>query len=65
MTQDMKDVTSEVLAGLTDTMSPGARATAITAKARSIAATNAKPGEGITAQVLPLNEGLSYTCSHI
>src|SRR3989440_8976214 len=60
MTQDMKDVTSEVLAGVTDTMSPGARATAITAKARSIAAANAKPGEGITAQVLPLNEGLSY-----
>src|SRR5437016_9520713 len=60
MTQDMKDVTSEVLAGVTDAMSSGARATAITAKARSIAAANAKPGEGITAQVLPLNEGLSY-----
>src|SRR3989440_4310036 len=60
MTQDMKDVTSEVLAGVTDAMSPGARATAVTAKARSIAAANAKPAEGITAQVLPLNEGLSY-----
>src|SRR5213595_2252699 len=60
MTQDMKDVTSEVLAGVTDTMSPGARATAITAKARSIQAANAKPADGITAQVLPLNEGLSY-----
>src|SRR3989440_12409270 len=60
MTQDMKDLTSEVLAGVTDAMSSGARATAITAKARSIAAANAKPGEGITAQVLPLNEGLSY-----
>src|SRR5438067_6212108 len=60
MTQDMKDVTSEVLAGVTDAMSPSARATAVTAKARSIAAANAKPGEGITARVLPLNEGLSY-----
>src|ERR1044071_8120352 len=59
MTQDMKDVTSEVLAGVADTMSPSARATAITAKARSIAAANVKPAEGITAQVLPLNEGLS------
>src|SRR5881398_3249385 len=29
MTQDMKDVTSEVLTGVTDTMSAGARATAI------------------------------------
>jgi hypothetical protein len=60
MTQDMKDVTSEVLAGVSDAMSPDARATAITAKARSIAAANAKPAEGITAQVQPLNEGLSY-----
>lgn len=60
MTQDMKDVTSEVLSGISDTMSEAERATAITMKARSIAAANAKPTEGITAQVLPLNEGLSY-----
>ncbi len=60
MTVDMKDVSSEVLAGVSDTMSQGARATAIAAKARSIAAANAKPAEGVTAQVQPLNEGLSY-----
>ena len=60
MTQDMRDVTAEILAGVTDTMSADARATAITAKARSIAAASAKPADGITAQVLPLNEGLSY-----
>ncbi|HSQ23457.1 MAG TPA: S46 family peptidase [Pyrinomonadaceae bacterium] len=60
ITQDLKDVTSEVLSGVTDTLSPQERAAAIGAKTRSIQAANAKPAEGITAQVLPLNEGLSY-----
>ena len=60
ITQELKDVTNEVLSGVTDTMSAAERAGAITAKVRSIQAANAKPAEGITAQVLPLNEGLSY-----
>ena len=60
ITQDLKDVTSEVLSGVSDTMSPQERAAAIATKSRSIQAANAKPAEGITAQVLPLNEGLSY-----
>ncbi|MFN2576372.1 MAG: S46 family peptidase [Pyrinomonadaceae bacterium] len=60
ITQDLKDVTSEVLSGVNDTMSPQSRSAAISAKARSIQAANARPDDGITAQVLPLNEGLSY-----
>jgi hypothetical protein len=60
ITQDLKDVTSDVLSGVTDAMSPQERSAAITSKARAIQAANAKPAEGITAQVLPLNEGLSY-----
>jgi hypothetical protein len=60
ITQDLKDVTAEVLSGVTDDMSPQDRAAAIAGKTRSIQAANAKPAEGITAQVLPLNEGLSY-----
>jgi hypothetical protein len=60
ITQDLKDVTAEVLSGVTDEMSPQDRAAAIAGKTRSIQAANAKPAEGITAQVLPLNEGLSY-----
>jgi len=60
ITQDLKDVTSEVLSGVTDTMSAHARAAAIGAKIRSIQTANAKLDDGITAQVLPLNEGLSY-----
>jgi hypothetical protein len=60
ITQDLKDVTSEVLSGVTDTMSAQARSAAIGAKIRSIQTANAKPDDGITAQVQPLNEGLSY-----
>ena len=60
ITQDLKDVTAEVLSGVTDAMSPQERAAAIGSKSRSIQAAGAKPEEGITAQVLPLNEGLSY-----
>jgi hypothetical protein len=60
ITQNLKDVTSEVLSGVTDAMSAQARSAAIGAKIRSIQTANAKPDDGITAQVQPLNEGLSY-----
>src|SRR5256714_3208486 len=60
ITQNLKDVTSEVLSGVTDTMSAQARSAAIGAKIRSIQTANAKPDDGITAQVQPLSEGLSY-----
>src|SRR5580765_6300171 len=60
ITQDLKDVTAEVLTGITDAMPQQERNVAIAGKIRSIVAANQKPGEGITAQVLPLNEGLSY-----
>lgn len=60
ITQEMKDVTAEVLAGITDGASPQERAAAITTKSRAIAAAATKPAEGIAANVLPLNEGLSF-----
>ena len=60
ITQEMKDVTAEVMRGVTDAMSQTERAAAISTNARAIQAANVKPAEGITAQVLPLNEGLSY-----
>src|SRR5213080_1686186 len=60
ITQDLKDVTSDVLGGVNDTMSGQARSAAISAKIRSLQTTYAKPDDGITAQVVPLNEGLSY-----
>src|SRR5438270_13938790 len=60
ITQDLKDVTAEVLAGITDATSPQDRAAEIANKSRTIAAAASKPSEGITANVVPLNEGLSY-----
>src|ERR1041385_2369676 len=60
ITQDLRDVTTEVLSGVTDAMSAEQRTAAIVAKMRSIQAANTKAAEGITAQVMPLNEGLSY-----
>src|SRR6476619_3582561 len=59
ITQELKDVTAEVLSGVTDAMSAQERAASITAKTRSIQAANTKAGEGISARVMPLNEGLS------
>src|SRR6267143_5921544 len=46
ITQELKDVTAEVLAGITDTTSPQDRAAAITSKSRAIAAAASKPAEG-------------------
>jgi hypothetical protein len=60
ITQELKDVTTEVLSGVNDIMSPRDRADAIQDKTRALVAANAKPAEGITANVQPLNEGLSY-----
>lgn len=60
ITQDLKNVTAEVLNGITDATPASERATAIAAKSRTIEAANAKQAEGIIARVMPLNEGLSY-----
>src|SRR4051812_18296314 len=60
ITQDLKDVTADILNGVSETMSPRERSVAIAGKIRSIQAANTKAAEGITAQVMPLNEGLSY-----
>src|SRR6266446_6941241 len=46
ITQDLRDVTSEVLNGVTETMSTQVRSAAIAAKIRSIQIANAKPDDG-------------------
>lgn len=58
--QELKDVTAELLTGLSDTMPAQERNAAIGAKAQALAAAHSNPAEGIRAQVLPLNEGMSY-----
>jgi hypothetical protein len=60
ITQELKDVTSDVLSGVTDATPQPERNAAIAGKTRAIEAAGANPGEGITARVLALNEGLSY-----
>jgi Peptidase S46 len=60
ITQELKDVTAEVLNGVTDTTPQAERNAAITSKSRAIEIASAKPEAGITARVLPMNEGLSY-----
>jgi peptidase S46-like protein len=64
ITVDMKDVTAEVLSGVTDAMSPRERDSAIASRIRSMQMTEAKPAESITAEVKAMNEGLSYYLFH-
>ncbi len=60
ITQELKDVTADVLSGVSDMMSPAERNAAIAAKVRSIEAASTKPEAGFSANVQALNEGLSY-----
>src|SRR5882762_6099031 len=60
ITQELKDVTAEVMSGVTDTTPQQERNAAIAGKSRAIEMASAKPDAGITSRVLPLNEGLSY-----
>jgi hypothetical protein len=60
ITQELKNVTTEVLSSVNDAMSPTDRSAAIQTKVRSLEGANARPDDGITARVVPLNEGLSY-----
>jgi hypothetical protein len=60
ITQELKDVTAEVLSGITDATPQQERNAAIAARAGAIEGASTKPAEGITASVLPMNEGLSY-----
>jgi hypothetical protein len=64
ITVDMRDVTADVLSGVTEAMSAQERASTISTKIRSLQISEAKPSEGVTATVLPMNEGLSYYLFH-
>ncbi len=58
ITQDIKDVTAEVLKDVTSAMSPRDRAVAI--QTRASALEKSDEANGISVRVMPLNEGLSY-----
>jgi Peptidase S46 len=59
ITQNLKDVTSEVTAGTTAAMSPTERNRAIQTKIRAMEAATDE-AQSISVRVLPMNEGLSY-----
>ena len=59
ITQEIKNVTSEVLNGITETPGPE-RTAALQAKMRTVQGAAARPADGITAQVAQMNEGLTY-----
>jgi hypothetical protein len=60
ITQDLKDVTSEILSGIPETLSAADRNLAITAKIQAIEAAGDNEAEGISVRVLPMNDGLLY-----
>ena len=60
MTQDLKDVTADVLAGVSDATPPAERAASIQSKSSALETANSKPAEGVTARVMAMNEGLTY-----
>ncbi|MGB9179283.1 MAG: S46 family peptidase [Pyrinomonadaceae bacterium] len=60
ITQSLKDVTSEVLSGLTDSTPPAQRALNIQTKIQMLEASGDNEAEGISVRVMPMNEGLTY-----
>src|SRR5256714_7056284 len=60
MTQDLRDVTADVLAGTSDATPPAQRAASIQSKASALEVANSKAADGVSARVIPMNEGLSY-----
>ena len=59
ITQDLKDVTSEVL-GSVSTLPAAERSAAIQKKIDSMEAAGSRPADGIQVRVMPMLEGLSY-----
>lgn len=60
ITQDLKDVTTEILGGLSSTITAADRDAAIEKKIQTIETAGSQPANGIQVRVLPMLEGLSY-----
>jgi len=60
ITQDLKDVTSDILKGVTDSTSPADRERTIAQNADQMELSGSNEAVGISVRVLPMNEGLSY-----
>ena len=60
ITQDLKDVTTEVTGGINETTPSAERNAAIQNKIRALESAGSRAADGIQVHVLPMNEGLSY-----
>lgn len=60
ITEDLKEVTSEVLADIPATASAADRSTAIARKIQAMELTGSRSADGIEVNVMPMLEGLSY-----
>ena len=60
ITQDLKDVTSEILEGVPGTSSPAERARAINTKITAMQTSGSREADGVSVRVLAMNDGLSY-----
>ena len=60
ITQDLKDVTSEILSGVTDSTPPAERSMTIAQNSKQMELAGNREADGISVHVLPMNEGLSY-----
>ena len=60
ITQDLKDVTKDILGVVSSGMAPAERNRAIEQKIQQIELAGQNAAEGISVRVLPMNEGLAY-----
>lgn len=60
ITQELKDVTSEILKGVTSSTSPADRSRTIAQNSNQMELAGSNEAEGINVQVQSMNEGLSY-----
>jgi hypothetical protein len=60
ITQDLKDITSEILQGIDDKTSPAERAGKVQQRIQQTESSGSKESEGISVRVLPMSEGLAY-----
>ena len=60
ITQDLKDVTSDILGGINEPEASPARSAAIQTKIHAMESAGSRAADGIQARILAMNEGLSY-----
>jgi hypothetical protein len=60
ITQDLKDVTADILKGIYDQTAPAERAATIQQRIRQLEGAGRNDSQGTSVHVLPMNEGLSY-----